>query len=83
MVLREPAPAEHLAPGGGQHQVRAVGPVIADEFVGPVTEQGGRQVIGEDRGLVVHDQVGGPGGGGHQGRLAGQITSFHAADNSR
>ena len=63
--------------------MRAVSPVIADEFVGPLAEKGGGQVIGEDDGLAVHDQVGGPGCGGGQGGLAGQMTGFHAADNSR
>ena len=80
--LGEPAAAEHLGPGAGQHQVRAVGSVIADEFAGPLTEKGGRQMIGEDDGLAVHDQVGGAGCGGGQGGLAGQMTGFHAADNS-
>ncbi len=63
--------------------MRAVQPVIADELLGLLAEQEGGQLIGEDDGLAVYDQVGRPGRGGHQGGLAGQITGFHAADNSR
>ena len=63
--------------------MRAVQPVIADELLGLLAEQDGGQLIGEDDGLAVHDQVGGPGGGGEQGSLTGQISGFHAADNSR
>ena len=51
----------------------AVRPVIADEFVRLLAEQRGGQVIGEDDRLVIDDQVGGPGGGRHQGGLAGPV----------
>ncbi len=74
VVLGETAPAEHLSPGAGQHEVRAVRPVIAKEFLCPLTEQGGRELIGEDDRLAVDEQVGGPGSGGGQGRLAGLVT---------
>jgi hypothetical protein len=37
--------------------------VIADELVGPVAEQHRSEVVGEDVGLRVDDQMGGAGGG--------------------
>ena len=73
LVFGEPAPAEHLGPGAGQHQVGAMRPVLADEFLRPLAEQRGGQLIGEDDRLVIDDQVGGAGGGRGQGHLAGQI----------
>ena len=73
LVLGEPAPAEHLGPGARQHQVGTVRPVIADEFIRLLTEQRGGQPIGEDDRLAIDDQVGGAGGGCHQGGLAGPI----------
>ena len=63
VILGEPAPAERLGPGAGQHQMGAVRPVIADEFLRLLAEQRGGQLVGEDDRLVIDDQVGGPGGG--------------------
>ena len=50
-----------------------VRPVIADEFIRPLTEQRGSQLIGEDDRRVIDDQVRGPGGGRELGGLAGQV----------
>jgi hypothetical protein len=77
-VLGVTAPAGHLRPGAGEYGVGAVCPVVLDELVGPLTEHGLGQGIGEDHRLMVDDQMSGARGRRHEGGDAGLSIGYHA-----
>jgi hypothetical protein len=77
-VLGVTAPAGHLRPGGGEHRMGAVRPVVADELVGPLAEHALGQGIGEDHRLVVDAQMSGACGRRHEGGQAGLPVNYHA-----
>ncbi len=79
-VLGVPAPASHLRPGGGQHQVSGVPPMVVDELVRLLAEQGRGQLVSEDAGRLVDDEVGRAGGRRHERRLTRQVLYLHAAE---
>jgi hypothetical protein len=78
-VLGVAAPAGHLRPGTGKYRVAAVRPVKADELVGALAEHGHGQGIGEDRRIIVDDQMSGARGRCHQGGQAGLSACYHTS----
>ena len=71
------APAGDLRPGPGQHRMRPVRPVVLDELLGSVAQHGPGQGVGEDRRVVVDDQVRGPCRRGHECGQARLSISSH------
>ncbi len=62
--------------------MRAMSAVVADELIGPISQQLVRQSVGEDPRLVVDDQMRGPRGGGHERGLAWFSIVIHTKDTT-